>query len=63
MVNYPRFRRGRASDRGFRHEQIRIGARIERKEHRVPWPIASKIAKDHLYEDRNYYRKSRKCNL
>jgi hypothetical protein len=58
-----RYYRGRASDRGFNHKALKYGAKVEKKEHRVPWPMATKIARDHLYEDRNYYKKLRRCGL
>lgn len=45
-------------DKAFDHEQLEAGMRVEREHTKNP-SIAKEIAKDHLTEDKNYYRKLR----
>ncbi len=35
------------------------GARTERREHRIPWKLAFRIARDHLCENPRYYARGR----
>ncbi len=43
--------------------QLKIGTKVEAREHRVNKRYGRKIAKDHLKEHPKYYTKLRKCGL
>jgi hypothetical protein len=43
--------------------ELKSGAKIEGKEHRVPYFLARKIARDHLRENPDYYERLKKCRL
>lgn len=55
-------RKGNLPDKLFSKSQLVVGTRVEH-EHTYSHNIAKQIAKAHLVEDPNYYKKLRKARL
>lgn len=58
----PKLKGGNIPDNEFEPTQLEIGIEVE-KEHIDDIRISKQIAKAHLLEDKDYYRKLRMCGL
>jgi hypothetical protein len=56
------FKKQRIPDKFFSRKDLRAGMKHEKEHTNNRW-IAKSIAKAHLYEDGNYYKKLRRCGL
>lgn len=57
-----KLKKGNLKDSLFDKVQLRAGMMVE-KEHTSNSVVAKQIAKAHLVEDKNYYKKLKRCGL